>query len=75
MTLYNLFLVAKALAERYRSIAPEEKERLEGLAKVDKERFVFSSNFTFVQCHFSITRENFVALHFEEVRPARTIWK
>lgn len=33
--------MAKALAERYRSITPEEKERLELLAKADKERFGF----------------------------------
>ena len=33
--------MAKALAERYRSIIPEEKERLELLAKADKERFGF----------------------------------
>ena len=36
--LFNSSIVAKALAERYRAITPEEKERLEVLAKGDKER-------------------------------------
>ena len=62
--------MAKALAERYRSIIPEEKERLEGLAKVDKERSVLYFLF---QCHISIiTVTNFIVIPLDDVRPART---
>lgn len=38
-TLLSHFSVAKSLAEKYRSITAEEKERLEGLAKGEKERY------------------------------------
>ena len=71
-----MFLVAKALAERYRSIIPEEIERLEGLAKVDKERFVlyFSFYYTF-SAIFLLSQREFHRITSEEVRPARTIWK
>jgi hypothetical protein len=65
--------VAKALAERYRSIIPEEKERLEGLAKVDKERFVLYFYFTIHSVpYFHYRREYFTVVHLEEVSPART---
>lgn len=32
-------IVARSLAEKYRNVTAEEKERLEGLAKADKERY------------------------------------
>jgi hypothetical protein len=37
-TVFYIISVAKALGEKYRGISIEEKERLEGLAKAEKER-------------------------------------